>query len=447
MVGRARRASETSVVLEHMVSMLNNFRFSLIFVFGQFVAFPAIGAQTGSPAGAKSAVAQTAEITWTSIDGRTLKASWLATEQDQVVLKRGSSGQMLRIPLAGLAPKSQAAAKLYAKSSLTYTWSVFAGKPGEADCVDGTADTARFNKPSGLVVDGNEGLFVADCDNNAIRHVSAAGAVTTIAGIPKRSGWKDGPADQSLFYHPSGLVLDSHGNLFVVEFVNATIRKIAPDKVVTTLAGNARKNSYGNVDGNGSEARFFFPNSAAIDGNDNIYVADFENNTVRKITPQGDVTTLAGKAREFGKIDGEPLQARFSGPRGLVVDQDGNILLSETGNSNIRKINPNGMVSTLAGKAGEMGHADGRGEMARFDRLEGVAIDVCNNVYAIDGTRHIRKISPDGNVETISVDTGLPPSRGGPGFSFPYCVAITDDGVLYVADSGNHVIFRGVPTK
>ena len=185
---------------------------------------------------------------------------------------------------------------------------------------------------------------------------------TTFAGAAS-SGHADGAASAARFSNPRGVALDNSGNAYVVDTDNHTIRKITPSGTVTTLAGLA--GSRGSTNGFGSAARFDTPQGIAVDTAGHIYVADAGNQTVRKITPAGLVTTLAGAPGLRGSADGTANSARFSSPTGVAVDAAGNVFVADTLNLTIRKITPAGVVTTLAGLAGSRGSADGIGSAAR----------------------------------------------------------------------------------
>jgi glucose/arabinose dehydrogenase len=191
------------------------------------------------------------------------------------------------------------------------------------------------------------------------------------------------------------VAVDGDGNLYVTDRQNHTIRKITPAGVVTTLAGTA--GSYGSADGTGADARFYYPYGVAVDGDGNVYVADTINHTIRKITPAGVVTTLAGTAGAVGSTDGTGADARFNEPYGVAVDGDGNVYVTDRYNHTIRKITPAGVVTTWAGAEGESGFVDGIGRAAFFDYPSGVAVDGDGNVYVADNSNHaIRKVTPAG---------------------------------------------------
>ncbi|MCH1463187.1 MAG: hypothetical protein L7U46_04820, partial [Candidatus Nanopelagicales bacterium] len=231
------------------------------------------------------------------------------------------------------------------------------------------------------------GLLLAYCVTSPV------GTVTTFAGGAQGSA--DGTGADARFNSPPGVAVDGGGNVYVADYNNHTIRKITPAGVVTTLAGTA--GSSGSADGTGADARFYYPWGVAVDGDGNVYVADENNHAIRKITPAGVVTTLAGTAESSGSTDGTGADARFNRPHGVAVDGDGNVYVADGVNHTIRKITPAGVVTTLAGAARQNGFSDGRGPLARFNYPQGVAVDGDGNVYVADYNNHaIRKVTPAG---------------------------------------------------
>ena len=330
--------------------------------------------------------------------------------------------------------------------NLVLSITTLAGSPGVSGSTDGTGSAARFSTPAGVAVDGAGNVYVADSSNHTIRKITAAGVVTTLAGSPGASGSADGTGSAARFYGPRSVAVDGAGNVYVADFYNYTIRKITPSGVVTTLAGSARVG--GSADRTGSAARFYSPIGVAVDGAGNVYVADFYNDTIRKITPGGVVTTLAGSAGVAGSADGTGSAARFYYPYGVAVDGAGNIYVADSGNDTIRKITPSGVVTTLAGSAGAAGSTDGTGSAARFYNLTGVAVDGVGNVYVADDSNHtIRKITAGGVVSTMAGSAGVFGSSDGIGgaarFYYPYGVAVDGSGNVYVADTSNQTIRMG----
>jgi len=230
-----------------------------------------------------------------------------------------------------------------------WTAVILAGTVGAAGSADGTGPAARFLAPGGVAADADGNVYVADAGNNTIRKISPAGEVTTLAGQPGARGSLDGPGNAARFFAPFGIAVDKFGNLYVTEVGNSAIRKITPAGQVTTLAGLA--GNPGANDGIGDNAQFRNPFGLAVDSNGNVYVADTSNFTIRKVTPIGLVTTLAGSAGLHTHTDGAGGVARFWDPHGLALDSAGNIYVADTGNNALRKILPPNRVVTLMPKS------------------------------------------------------------------------------------------------
>ena len=326
--------------------------------------------------------------------------------------------------------------------------STLAGMAGMSGSADGTGAAARFFYPAGVAVDGSGNVYVADTSNYTVRKVTPAGVVSTLAGTAGSPGSLDGTGAAARFNVPRGVAVDGSGNVYVTDANSHTLRKVTPEGVVTTLAG-----TYGNsgsADGTGAAAQFYFPAGVAVDGSGNVYVADSYNNTIRKVTPAGVVTTVAGTAGNSGSADGTGAAARFNRPSGVAVDGSGNVYVADTNNNTIRKVTPAGVVTTVAGTAGISGSADGTGAAARLYYPAGVAVDGSGNVYVADTENDtIRKLTPAGVVTTVAGTAGIPGSADGPGaaarFGGPTSVAVDGSGNIYVADSGNFTIRKITP--
>jgi len=318
---------------------------------------------------------------------------------------------------------------------------------GGVGSTNGTGRAARFFNPNGVTVTGTT-VYVADSNNSTIRKITSTGAVTSFAGTARRPGSADGMGSVAQFQYPYGVAADKAGNVYVADTSNNTIRKITSAGVVTTLAGVA--GAIGSADGTGSAARFYYPYAVAVDASGNVYVADTYNFTVRKITPAGAVTTLAGLAGSSAYVDGTGSGARFGYLYGIAVDNAGNVYVTNSDYDTVRKITPAGVVKTLAGTPGVSGSADGTGSIARFNGPYGIAVDSLNNLYVGDyNNQLIRKITPAGVVTTLAGIAGSSGIADGMGiaarFINPAGIAIASSGTLYVADSYNHEIRNGVP--
>jgi formylglycine-generating enzyme required for sulfatase activity len=231
---------------------------------------------------------------------------------------------------------------------------------------------------------------VAEHENHTIRKITPSGMVTTFAGIAGIKSSADGPAAIAHFSFPNGVALGPDGSVFVADGGNSTIRKITPDGVVSTVAG--QHGIKGSMDGAGSSARFIEPYAISAGTNGFIYVADSANNTIRVINPNGVVSTLAGQSGVAGSVDGVTTNAQFNWPSGIAVDGEGNLYVADTGNNTIRKITSAGVVTTIGGVAGKSGSKDGTGSDAWFNTPVGIAVDSHGNIYVSDdGNNTIRK--------------------------------------------------------
>ena len=257
------------------------------------------------------------------------------------------------------------------------------------------SSASNWKKSFGGLVFIATALIIASCGGGggggagagaAAPHVNG-GAVSTLAGTGV-AGSADGAGNVATFNSPSGVATDSAGNVYVADMDNHKIRKITPAGAVSTLAGTGVG---GSADGAGNAATFNFPSSVATDSAGNVYVVDLGNNRIRKITPAGVVSALAGTG-VFGFADGAGNVATFNVPTGLATDSAGNVYVADKGNELIRKITPAGLVSTLAG-TGAIGFAEGAGNVATFSTPVGVATDSAGNVYVADFNNHtIREI-------------------------------------------------------
>jgi len=374
--------------------------------------------------------------------------------------------------------------------------STFAGKSGWPGSADGLASAARFNEPRGIAVDNSGNVYVGDMGNQLIRKISPIGEVVTLAGKAGQYGYSDGIGEAARFTSPWGVAVDPSGQVLVADYGNSSIRKVASDGVVTTLAGSlpwsdgmvgtakfdsvygtfvgssgmvyvtdsymirqispeglvttiAGSSNSGSADGMGASAGFCLPIGIAQDDSGNLFIADSNNQTIRRISPDGMVTTFAGTLGRYGSADGTGTSASFIMPQGLDVDRSGNVYVADTGNDAIRKISPAGVVMTLAGKAGFDGSADGLGDLARFSSPMDVAVDQLGYVYVADwGNNSIRKITPGGMVTTLAggdrsgSDDGIGTSAL---FFGPRGVAVDSSGSVFVADTGNNTVRRITP--
>ena len=308
---------------------------------------------------------------------------------------------------------------------------------GATGKVNGQGTAASFNDPVGVVVDASGAVYVADTGNHLIRKIDASGNVTTLAGSGA-AGSANGQGTAASFDFPNRIAIDKTGIVYVADSGNNLIRRIDASGTVTTLAGSGVP---GSANGQGTAASFSFPAGIALDASGNLYVADAGNNLIRKIDTSGNVTTLAG-AGVAGAANGVGTAASFNSARGVAVDAGGTVYVADTSNNLIRKIDPSGNVTTLAG-AGAQGAANGQGTAASFNGPYGLTVDANGNVYVADTDNNlIRKIDASGNVTTVA-GSGQGSANGqGTAASFfsPSGVAVDASGNLYVADTLNNLI-------
>lgn len=350
---------------------------------------------------------------------------------------------------------------------------------GQSGSADGVGTAASFNLPVGVAVDGSGNVYVADYFNAKIRKITPDGAVSTLAGSGIQ-GSEDGTGAAASFNKPLGIVVDRTGDLLVVDWLGGTIRRVTPAGVVTTVSslvceatGRPAATQWDGIAADGSGnlvvadqhgqtvwrinprglvtrlAGFSYPYGVAVDGFGNVLVTEGGTNKIRKIAPTGAVTTLAGSG-DIGRADGTGAEASFRDPRGIAVDRTGNAYVADTWNQVIRKVTPEGVVTTLAG--GYPGYGiDGTGAAASFNFPEGVAVDGASNVLVADtDAGRIRKITPGGQVTTLAGGkAGVFDFADGIGreaaFHFPTGIAVDSSGSAYVADSWNYVIRKVTP--
>ncbi len=319
----------------------------------------------------------------------------------------------------------------------------FAGIVDSIGSSDGI-ETATFNNPHGIAVGPSGAVYICDRFNHTIRKISLNGQVLTLAGQVGISGDVDGQGASARFHEPWSICVDPNENVFVTDTRNNKIRKITPDGMVSTFAGTG---NFGTSDGPTDNSTFGQPVGIETDGNGNFYIADHGTHIIRKIGNDGQVSTLAGAAYETGDLDGPGPEARFNKPYGLTIDLDGNIILADEWNHKIRKITPDGMVSTIAG-IGTPGGDNGANTTASFNFPWDVAVDANGAIFVADGINFaIRKIDNNGNegTTTYAGKIGISGHQDGIGeearFSGATGVVFSNlTKELYVADAFNQTI-------
>ncbi len=489
---------------------------------------------------------------WTLIDGNNSPTLLLPA------VTRIDDGTLFRVTVANTAGNLNSAA---AALSVTPNLALFAGHAGAVGASDGPAASARFNGPRAAVYDAAGNLYVTDNANHTIRRISTSGVVTTLAGRVGVPGFADGSGNDARLHFPTGLALDGNGDLLVADALNRALRRITPGGVVSTVAlaapgsavstllGGVAVSSTGQIfvadrGGNtiyriangqfelfsgqasgdfvdaasGTDVRLRGPNDLWAGANGSLYVADLVNRAIRvmdaaggvttlaggplspagvgsgpvglgagspglaqpravalnpgdgalyfidgnahllrRITSGGSVQTVAGLAGQAGTADGVGSAARFFGLGGLTLAPDNSLVLVETAGHRIRRVVPDGggaagtaeagLVNTLAGVAPQPGAVNGSGVAARFNDPRGVVADAAGNAYVADAQNSvIRRITPAGEVSVHAGAFGSPGSADGPAatarFATPWALAIDATGVLYVADRGSLKIRR-----
>ena len=329
------------------------------------------------------------------------------------------------------------------------TITTYAGTGESGCCRDGgPAVFAQLRFPHGVAVDGEGNLYIADRDNHMIRKVDSSGVIDTVTGTGV-SGYRGdgGAAGMARLRQPTGVAVDGEGNLYIADKDNHRIRKVDSDGVITTVAGTGERGSGGDG-GPAVHARLAVPTGVAVDGAGNLFIADAANNQIRKVDSSGVITTVAGTGESGDGGDGGPAtEARLDSPWSLAVDGAGNLLIADSYNHRVRKVDSSGIITTVAG-TGERGFGGdgGPATAAMLDVPIGMAADDAGNLYIVDVVNHrIRKVDSSGTITTIA-GTGEPGYDGdrGPAVSarlrFPIDIALDGEGNLYIADKDNHRI-------
>ena len=312
----------------------------------------------------------------------------------------------------------------------------------------GAATAAQLNSPSGVALDGAGNLYIVDQSNHRIRKVDSTGTITTIAGTGLYGFSGDGgAATAAQLGFPYGVAVDGADNLYIADRSNQRIRKVDSAGTITTIAGTG-EGGFSGDGGPATVAELSSPYGVAVDGAGNLYIVDWFNQRIRKVDSAGTITTIAGTdLYGFSGDGGAATAAQLDSPIGVAVDGAGNLYIADTSNHRIRKVDSTGTITTIAG-TGERGFSGdgGAATTAQLDSPYGVAVDGAGNLYIVDQRNHrIRKVDSTGTITTI-VGTGVRGFGGDGGaataaqLDFPYGVAVDGAGNLYIADRSNHRI-------
>jgi uncharacterized protein (TIGR03437 family) len=315
----------------------------------------------------------------------------------------------------------------------------------------GPASRASISYPYGLYADSIGNVFIAEYGSNRIRKVSLNGTITTVAGGSSGFSGDLGPATQAALNFPSGVAGDTTGAIYIADANNGRIRKVDTLGVITTIAGSNSATLIG--DGGPARSAFFYaPNTGAIDAAGNIYIADTGNSRIRKIDPTGAITTIAGNGNSGYSGEGSARSATLFFPFALAVDRLSNVYFTDTVNQRIRRVTPGGVIASIAGN-GAIGYAGdgGQATQASFVDPQGIAVDALGNVFISDsGNNLIRKIGLDGIIQTVA-GNGNPAYSGDGGFGKlaslynPLGITVDVMGNLYIADNQNHRVRKLTP--
>jgi hypothetical protein len=362
---------------------------------------------------------QDAAATTVKINGVTLPITASTATTITATVPKGIGSGKVTVETTGGSIEGPAFTYLY-----TVTVSTFAGN-GTPGYLDGTGTAAKFNFPAGLVFDSQDNLFVADRLNHRIRKITPAGVVTTFAGNGL-AGSTDGTGTAAQIASPSGITIDGTGNFYISTTFSGNIRKMTPTGELTTIAGNG---TAGFANGPALSSQFSFPTGVVKDSQGNFIISDLGNSMVRKISASGIVSTLAGET--------VPLSAW-----GITIDTQDNYYVSDFGDATIKKITSTGLVSVFAG-TGTLGFLDGAVQSARFQTIYGLTRTKDGDFFILDsGNSRIRKIS-NGQVTTLAGE-GTAGFVNGDGsiarFDTTYSIAINSKGEIFIGERGNFAI-------
>ncbi|OQP64451.1 hypothetical protein A3860_21010 [Niastella vici] len=344
---------------------------------------------------------------------------------------------------------------MFVSSSVAYSQTITTvagtiGSPGYAGDA-GPANSAKFNQPRAVATDNDNNLYIADMRNHVIRKVAPNGIVNTVAGNGTNgNAGAGGPATAAQLAQPTGMTLDNEGNIYIADYNASVIKKVTSSGIMTIFAGNGTEGFSGDG-GPAAQAKLYRPTAVAVDKEGSVYISDASNKVIRKVTKQGIISTIAGVPGRAGYAGdgGAATKALLTQPAGIAVDNQGNLYIADPSNSVIRKVNTAGIITTFAGN-GTAGYSgdNGPATKAQFQigSPQGLAVDPEGNVYASDYQNHaIRKINARGIITTIA-GTGAPDyaGDGGPAILakiwYPIGIATDAGGNVFITDSYNNTI-------
>jgi trimeric autotransporter adhesin len=424
----------------------------------------AVDAPQPSIAGGSYATAQTVSLSdkWAgttiyyTTDGSTPTTASSAYTSPIAVGASGGTEETVRAIAVkpGVSTSDVASATYWISGTITtYAGNGTKGFAGDS----GPGTSAELNGPNGVAVDASGNLYIADTLNNRIRKVTAGGTITTVAGngLTAYSG-DNGPATSAAINNPAGVAVDTSGNLYIADYVNARIRKVSNSGTITTIAGTGVQ-SYSGDNGPATSAELKQPAGVAVDPSGNVYIADEGNSVIRKVNTGGIITTIAGNGTYGDNGDnGAATAASLQGPAGVALDSSGNLYIADYYDQVIRKVDNSGIITTVAGIHGNS-HAPGfSGDLGSATSAElyspsAVAVDAVGNLFILDSQNNrVRKVDPSGIINTVA-GNGTPGYVGDggpailaelalPGLSNWTGIAVDSSGNIYIGDNNNNVI-------
>ncbi len=312
----------------------------------------------------------------------------------------------------------------------------------------GPATQATLNTPASIAIDTSGNVYVADAFNHRVRKIAPDGVITAFAGTGQAGADGDGAqARDAQLRSPLGVAVDGAGNLYIADTYNHRIRKVSTDGIISTIAGTGNS-GFGGDGGPGTAAMLSYPTGIAVAGDGTLYIADTRNHRVRTLATDGTITTVAGTGAAGFNGDGGPaVLARLNSPRDVAVSLEGALYIVDRENRRIRMVDVDGAITTVAGTGSSGFNGDrGAATQASLRAPYGIAVDLQGNVYIADTFNHrVRKVGPDGTISTVAGNDqfGYGGDGWGAGFAalhYPLSVAVDIAGNLYIADTYNHRI-------
>jgi hypothetical protein len=329
------------------------------------------------------------------------------------------------------------------------TLSIIAGTGSFGAPIPGPATSSPLNDPQGMVVDSGGNLYIADANNNEIEKVTPTGTLSIFAGTGSSGAPIPGPATSSPLNVPRGLAVDAAGNIIIADSDNGMVEKVTPTGTLSIIAGTASPGPP--IPGPATSSPLDGPTGVAIDSAGNLYIADEGNNQIFKVTPSGTLSIIAGTGGSGPPTPGPATSSPLYSPADVAVDSVGNLYIADQGNNLIEEVTPSGTLSIIAGTPGSSGApSPGPATSSPLNNPLGVAVDSASNLYIADqGNNVIEEVTPSGTLSIIAGTGSLGAPAPGPAtsspLSYPGAVAVVSPGNFYIADSSNSQVEQVTP--